>query len=73
MVRLLRPANRSGIRPAYYVAGYWVLNIALVAAEAKWHLIYRLTLWDITQLRMLAPLFARMVHVGVIAVISTHA
>ncbi len=47
-----------------------MLNIALVAAEAKWHLIYRLTMWDITQLRMLAPLFAQLAHPG--ATIPAH-
>ena len=41
-----------------------MLNIALVAAEAKWHLIYRLTIWDIAQLRTLAPLFTQLAHPG---------
>jgi hypothetical protein len=61
MVRLWRPANRPGFRPVYYVAAYWVLNIGLVVAEAKWHLIFRLMIWDLTQLRALG-FFGQLAH-----------
>jgi hypothetical protein len=62
MVSLLRVAKRSGARAFYYVAAYWMLNIALVVAEARWHLIYKLTLWDIAELRSLGPLFSHLAH-----------
>jgi hypothetical protein len=44
---------QPGFRSVYYVAGYWILNIALVVAEARWHLMYKLTIWDIVQLKSL--------------------
>ena len=63
-LRLLRPATKSGPRYFYYVAAYWMLNILLVVAEARWHLIYQLTMWDIAKFKNLAPLFAQAVHPG---------
>jgi len=43
-------------------SAYWLLNLILVGAEARWHLLYRLTLWDIATLRALAPTFGRLIH-----------
>lgn len=59
---LLRLANRTGPRAIYYVAAYWALNIVLVVAEARWHLIYRLMLWDIAQLSSFAPFLSKLAH-----------
>lgn len=64
MVRPGLPSIRPGLRSVYYVAGYWILNLVLVVAEARWHIIYKLTVWDIVQLRSLGPLFAQLAHPG---------
>lgn len=61
-VGLFRLAKASGARSIYYVAAYWTINIALVLAEARWHLIYRLTLWDIEQLKLLTPAIRHFTH-----------
>jgi hypothetical protein len=71
MVRLGRRSTRPGFKSLYYVAAYWILNIALVLIEARWHVIYRLTLWDISEFEKLGPLFAKLAHLGVVAAIAT--
>ena len=55
--------GRPGIRSVYYVLGYWMLNVVLVIIEARWHPIYRLMLWDISQLQSLAPMLANLARV----------
>lgn len=62
MEQLAGPAKRIGRRFAYGAAVYWALNVILVAAELRWHILYRLTLWDIEQLKTLAPIFAQLTH-----------
>jgi len=57
MQLIARPLNRFTSRLAYGAVAYWGLNVALVAAEARWHLLYRLTVWDIVQLKSLASIF----------------
>lgn len=54
--------KRIASRFAYGAAIYWALNVALLAAELRWHILYRLTLWDIQQLRALAPVLTRLMH-----------
>ncbi len=61
---MLRP-RRPGIPPKrwlYGAAAYWALNIALLFAEVQWHVLSRLTLWDIETLRSLVPMTAELVH-----------
>lgn len=54
-MQLLAPArNRLFSRFAYGAVAYWILNGALLLIEARWHLLYRLTLWDAGQLQTLA-------------------
>ena len=65
MERLARIATRLGPRCAFGVTGYWVANAALLVAEARWHLLSRLTLFDIEQIKMLAPELSKLVHLGV--------
>jgi hypothetical protein len=38
---------------------YWGLNVALVIAEMRWHLLARLTSWDIEQFVTLAKMLHR--------------
>ncbi len=34
---------------------YWTLNAGLLLAEARWHILTRLTLWDISQIHSMIP------------------
>ncbi len=53
-MQLLAPArHRLFSRFAYGAAAYWALNALLLLAEARWHVLYRLTMWDLAQLRTL--------------------
>ena len=57
--------NRPLIRPRRWLYGaalYWALNIALLFAEVQWHILSRLTIWDIETLRSLVPMTAELVH-----------
>lgn len=65
MDMLARRPNRVASRFLYGSAAYWCLNVVLAVEEIKWHLIYRLTLWDISQLRAIGPLLLRAVHLHV--------
>ena len=57
MDMLARRPSRVASRVFYGTAAYWTLNVALLLAEARWHILYRLTLWDLSQLKALGPVF----------------
>ena len=64
MERLARIASRLGPRCAFGVAVYWMLNVGLLFAEARWHVLSRLTVFDIEQIKILAPQLGKLVHLG---------
>jgi hypothetical protein len=41
---------------------YWALNAGLIVAEARWHVLYRLTIWDLSALKSLAPVLGKLFH-----------
>ena len=62
MDMLARGPSRLASRFVFGTAAYWTLNVALLLAEARWHILYRLTMWDVTQLRAIAPVLYHAVH-----------
>jgi hypothetical protein len=51
MVDLLaRTTSHYLLRYRYGVWAYWFANAALVVAEARWHVLTRLTVWDLATL-----------------------
>ena len=44
------------------LAFYWTLNACLVVAEARWHLLYKLTVWDLSQIKPMLPVLAKLIH-----------
>jgi hypothetical protein len=50
MELLARTAYQLFSRYRYGLWGYWFVNAALIVVEARWHILSRLTLWDITTL-----------------------
>ena len=62
MEQLTGPIRRIASRFAIGAAIYWTLNVVLVAAEIRWHILYRLTLWDVEQFKSLGPIFAKLTH-----------
>jgi hypothetical protein len=63
----MREPNRPVIRPKrllYGAIAYWALNIALLFAEMQWHILSRLTVWDIEQIKSLVPMIQELVHRG---------
>lgn len=38
---------------------YLTLNFLLVGAEARWHILYRLTMWDAAELKTFVSLISR--------------
>ena len=62
MHMLARGPSRLASRFVYGTAAYWALNVVLVATEIRWHLLYRLTAWDISQFKSLGPLIYQLVH-----------
>jgi hypothetical protein len=65
MDMLARPANRIVSRFFYGTAAYWTLNAALALAEVRWHLLYRLTLWDISQFKVIGAALYHVARTGV--------
>ena len=65
MVRLARIATRLGPRFAFGAAAYWAVNLALLVAELRWHVLTKLTLFDIEQLKGLGPTLSQLLHLGV--------
>jgi hypothetical protein len=62
MDRFARRVNRLAAGSFYGAAAYWAVNLALVAAEARWHVLYRLTLWDVSQIKALSAILERLIH-----------
>lgn len=50
--------ERLGIGGVAYLA----LNFLMVGVEARWHVLYRLTIWDAAAVKTLVPLLAKIVH-----------
>ena len=71
MERLARIATRLGPRYAFGVAAYWALNVALLLAELRWHVLTKLTLFDIEQLKALGPTLSQLVHLGITVATSS--
>ncbi|MFZ1018552.1 MAG: hypothetical protein WAN39_11845 [Candidatus Cybelea sp.] len=63
MERLTRASNQFLSRLGQGAIGYVGVNLLLLAAEAKWHLIYRLMLWDISEMKTLGVLVGQTIQV----------
>jgi hypothetical protein len=62
MEQLVRPTKRLGKRFAWGAAAYLALNFLLLAAEARWHILARLTVWDISELKTLGTMLSQLHH-----------
>jgi hypothetical protein len=62
MQLLARHPGRTTSRFALGAVAYWGLNAALLAEEVRWHLLYRLTIWDVSAIRSLLPLHGKTGH-----------
>jgi hypothetical protein len=51
MQLLARPPARFRGPAAYGFAAYWGLNLVLLLAELRWHVLSRLTVWEFSTLR----------------------
>jgi hypothetical protein len=65
MERLARIATRLGPRCAFGVAAYWAANVGILFAEARWHVLSRLTLFDIGAIKAVAPELLKLLHLGI--------
>ncbi|HEX4015066.1 MAG TPA: hypothetical protein VHX17_14415 [Candidatus Cybelea sp.] len=62
MERLTRKYKRFLAYLGQGTVGYLAVNLVLMAAEAKWHLLYRLTVWDMSEMKLVAILLAQTAH-----------
>ncbi len=62
MERLVRPTKHMGQRFRLGALVYLALNFALLVAEAQWHVLARLTVWDISELKTLTVMLAQAAH-----------
>ena len=62
MQRLTRFARRVLSGLAHGSLAYLGLNAILLVEEARFHLLYRLTVWDISTLRLVALLVGQKLH-----------
>jgi hypothetical protein len=47
MERLARTTSQFLVRHRYGFWAYWFLNVSLIVAEVRWHILTRLTIWDV--------------------------
>ncbi len=62
MLLLARSPRRLASRLSYAAIAYWSANVVLAAVELRWHPLYHLLLWDISQFRTMAPLMAHLAN-----------
>lgn len=62
MEQLVRPTKRLGKRFAWGAAGYLTINFLLLAVEARWHILAKLTVWDISELKTLSSMLVQTLH-----------
>jgi hypothetical protein len=62
MVRLTRRYKRFLAYLGQGTLGYLAVNLVLMGAEAKWHLLYRLTVWDMSEMKLVAILISQSTH-----------
>ncbi|HEY6325525.1 MAG TPA: hypothetical protein VIW73_03275 [Candidatus Cybelea sp.] len=57
---LVSPTKRVGTRFAWGAGAYLALNFLLLVVEARWHVLARLTVWDISELKTLTAMLAQL-------------
>jgi hypothetical protein len=62
MARIAGAAKRANSPFTFGAAGYLALNVLLVGAEARWHVLTRLTLWDAEQIKTVISLLLQHAH-----------
>ncbi len=62
MERLVRPTKHMGQRFKLGALVYLALNFALLVAEVQWHILARLTVWDISELKALTVMLSQAAH-----------
>ena len=62
MQRLTRITKRVLSGLAHGSLAYLGLNAILLVEEARFHLLYRLTVWDISELRLMGLLLGQKLH-----------
>jgi hypothetical protein len=62
MQRLTQATTKLGTNFAHGAASYLGLNLVLLIAEARWHFVWRLMLWDISEMKTFASLLGKTLH-----------
>lgn len=62
MERLTRASTQFLSRLAKGTAGYMGVNVVLLASEARWHLLTKLTVWDISEMKTFVYLLGKTIH-----------
>lgn len=62
MQRLTRFLKRVLSGLAHMSLAYLLLNAILLVEEARFHLLFRLTVWDISELRLFGLLLGHQLH-----------
>jgi hypothetical protein len=62
MQRLTRAPKVIGSGWARGTLVYVALNVLIIVAEARWHFLYRLLLWDVSELRLFGFLMSKSLH-----------
>jgi hypothetical protein len=62
MQRLTQATTHLGTNVAHGAASYFGVNVILLIAEARWHFVWRLMLWDVAEMKTFAFLLSKMLH-----------
>ena len=62
MQRLTQATTHFGTGMTHGAASYFGLNVVLLIAEARWHIVYHLLLWDVSEMKTFAFLLGKTLH-----------
>ena len=59
----IRPATHRVVKRSMYgVVTYFAMNFLVLAAELRWHVLTKLTVYDVTQFKTHLPMIGKLLH-----------
>jgi hypothetical protein len=62
MERVTRAFSHIAARVVKVSGGYLAINAVMLLAEVRWHLISRLTIWDVSEMHRFLVLLGQQLH-----------
>jgi hypothetical protein len=62
MQRLTQATTHLGTSMAHGAASYLGINVVMLIAEARWHIVWRLMIWDVNEMKTFGFLLGKTLH-----------